>query len=476
MRSMILPLVILGTLSVAACTIQDNDKDQDSDDNGGAGRGASSGQGGAGSGGVSGVGGAGTGGSGTGGTGTSGTGGGAMPGAKGWTAMPLVDDKRTENTVFHSGNDMVTGIYFNSLNEGFVATTGSNQTFSQGGALFRATQKQVTDIAIGGDGLVKCLLGSLNFVGVEKTSKGYVARAHACELIASEDGGKSFVVQAVGVGDPFGIERVLAFRETGSGALLVRDSGVVSVTTAAPGPNAIWDDTWAPEGAPPTPNPLPADQCQGRPDGPLNPPLSTSVYVSADAKFIAYTSSPNDNPQICISNDGGKSFYPKVLPGVAADVLFAAPMGVTFANDTTGITWYANNIYPGATYIYRTTDSGNTWAKVDVPTDIAGKDVELNTGFFAPDGQHGWIVGYNFSNKIALMLKTSDGGATWSTASGDLAAKVSEAGGDKLRAGFALDAYHLWVGGDRGILMANEAGGELASGERPKGGPPGSAR
>jgi hypothetical protein len=451
MRAMILPLVVAGAL-LSACTVQDKDKDDDEGGSGGSG--ASSGQGGSG-----GVGGGGPGGAGPGGSGGSG---GLPKGAPGWTLVKLMNDERNpDDIVFHEGNDLVTGIFFNGLDDGYIATSGDEGTFNDGGAIFRAKQKQVTEVLFGGDDKGStCFGGAVTYAGVQKTKSGYVAMAHACELVVSEDGGKSFGFKAVGAGKPFGIERVLAYRETATGAMLVRDTGVVSVTTSPPGPNAIWDDVWAPNGVPPTPDPVPDDQCQKGPRGLNVPALSQAVYVSPDGQFIAYPSSANDDPQICVSTDGGRSFYPKFLPGVAEDVLFAPPNGVVFASPVVGVTFYANNIYPGRGYIYRTVDKGNTWAKVELPADVANKEIELMGGFFAPDGQHGWIVGYNYENSIALLLKTSDAGATWSSASGDLAAKISEANGGKLRTGFALDANHLWVGGEYGVLMANEAGGE----------------
>jgi hypothetical protein len=57
------------------------------------------------------------------------------------------------------------------------------------------------------------------------------------------------------------------------------------------------------------------------------------------------------------------------------------------------------------------------------------------------------------------MLTTTDGGASWSVGGGDLVARVSDAGGGKLFAGFALDADNIWVGGERGVLLYNAAGG-----------------
>ncbi len=383
------------------------------------------------------------------------------PGEPGWTIVPLIDDETNpDSIVYHAGNSLVTGIHFASLDQGVLVVTGDNQTFSDGGAVFGATQKEVTDVRFGGDGTGLCLLGTVDFQGIVKTSDGYVAMAHACDLISSKDGGATFGIEPVGVGEPFGIEQILAFRESGSGAMLVRDTGVVSRTTTKPGPNAIWDDSWAPRAIPPIPDPVPADQCQSGPDSQNVPAVAQATYVSQDGQFIAYTASPDYDPQICISTDGGVSFFPKILPGVAEDVLFAPPTGVVFTSATNGITWHATNIYPGAAYIYRTTDGGETWAKVELPAEVASKSLELKHAFFAPDGQHGWLVGYNYDNSIALMLKTSDGGASWKLSGGDLAAKVSDAGGGKLFTGFALDEHHIWVGGEYGIFAANAAGGE----------------
>ncbi len=447
-RSTILPLFVFGLTAAAACVVQDKD-----DDEGGAGgSGASPGQ--SGSAGTPSAGG-------TGGRPAAGSSGGgtATPGEKGWAAVPLIDDERDpENIAYHAGNDTVTGIYFNAIDDGFVTTNSSPQTRA-GGALFRAKHKQVTAVLLDGNAHT-CLAGDTNYNGIVKTSKGYVALAHSCDYFSSDDGGATFGVKTAGVPDSFGIQRAITYRETATGGLLVTDSAEVAVSNAPPNPNAIWDDTWAPDGNPSIPNPLPDDQCQRGPRSPLNPKLSQTAYVSPDAKFIAYTATFEDAPQICVSTDGGKSFYPKLLPDVPEDERPFPPAGVTFVNATTGITWYANNIYQGQGYIYRTTDAGNTWARVPLPADVAPKGLELMGASFAPDGLHGWIAGFNYSNSIALLLKTSDGGATWSADSGDLATKVSLAGGGKLRAVFALDEYHLWVGGERGMLLANDAGGQ----------------
>jgi hypothetical protein len=413
--------------------------------------------------------GGGTGGAGTGGAGsttsttsttsTSSTGGGT-PGQKGWTAVPLIDDTTDPaNTVFRAGNDLVTGIHFASLDDGWVATQGSDQTFSNGGAVFKAKQKTVTKVLFGGnrDGL--CLLGTIDFHGIEKTPDGLVALSYACDVIASHDGGATFGIEPAASGDKFGIEEVLVMRRGASGTVMVGETGYVSTTPGAAGPTALWTDTWAPEAIPSIPNPVPADQCQGGPHS-VVPAHSTSAYASPDGKLLAYVAAPNFDAQICVSTDGGKSFFPKVLPGVPSDAQGIAPTGVTFATAQIGVTWWALSIYPGLQYIYRTADGGQTWAPVALPAGAASQAIELASAFFAPDGTHGWMVGYDHDASSPILLRTKDSGASWELVASDLAQKVAAAGGDKLFTGFALDATHIWIGGPRGLFLANEAGGD----------------
>ena len=187
--------------------------------------------------------------------------------------------------------------------------------------------------------------------------------------------------------------------------------------------------------------------CQGGPLGTGAPVTRASVYVSSDRQTIAYTSAPSFDPQICISHDGGASFYPALLtvPDGAEDY---PPTGIAFANATTAITWWASASASAAPYIQRSTDAGKTWTSVALPGDVASHELELHGGFFAPDGTHGWIVGYDHDSSHALLLTTSDGGATWATESVD-----SE---HKLYSGFALDATHVWIGGEAGTLLARQ--------------------
>lgn len=117
-----------------------------------------------------------------------------------------------------------------------------------------------------------------------------------------------------------------------------------------------------------------------------------------------------------------------------------------FTSPQNGLAWFGSQ-YAKA-YVQRTTDGGRTWRAVALPSSVADRTLALNAAFFAPDGQHGWIVGYDFDASAALGLATTDGGATWSVLSG--------LGKSKLYSGFALDATHVWVGGEQGVLLARQ--------------------
>ena len=378
-------------------------------------------------------------------------GGGGGGGGDGWTAMPLVDDmSNPDRAVYHKGNDLVTGIYYESADKGFIVSAGDGETFTRGGAVFTATGGEVSSVAFSGDGTGVSLNGSIDFVGLEKTPSGYLAMAYASDVIASKDGGATFTIEKNGPG--FGIEPVMAFAVTGTGTTLVRKTGVVSVGTGAPGPSTSYTDIWAPNAIPTIPDPVPATMCQGGPRGAGVPTTHDSVYVAPDRNFIAYTSNPGTyEPQICISTDGGHSFTPRVLtvPEAAEDL---PPTGVTFASAMVGITWFASPTF--GTYIKRTTDGGTTWTDVVLPAEVAPHGLELPGGFFAADGQHGWLAGYDHDDSAALLLATADGGATWQVVPG-VGTAASAAGGDKLYTVFALDADHVWVGGARGLVMHN---------------------
>lgn len=336
-----------------------------------------------------------------------------------WTNIPLVND----GAVTRFANDLVTDIYFSSPDHGYVATRGSNNTFSLGGAVFAISGSHVS-IAFSGKN------DKINFTGLYPTPTGVAATSYAADLIVGDSTGHFTTIMN---GNLAGGEPVLAFNQTASGTTLITKNGIVHTSPQPPGPQAQYVDVWAPEV---TEN-LPPDQCHEGPRGAGIPITRYSTYIGNG--LIAYTAGPDSEPQICISTDGGKSFYPHNLNGQND----ATPTGVVFTSAQNGITWSSDPVL--RSYIQRTTDGGKTWHSVDLPETLANHRLRLNAGFFAPDGQHGWIVGYDLNKTHALGIATTDGGETWSVVNG--------LGKNELYSGFALDATHVWFGGDWGTLL-----------------------
>jgi hypothetical protein len=107
------------------------------------------------------------------------TGGGGGGGA-GWTAMALVDDtSNPRRAVYHKGNDRVVGIHYDAPDKGWIVTQGAFDTSTRGGAVFQATGTAVEKVLFSGDNTGLTRDGGIEFTGLEKTSTGFVAMAHA---------------------------------------------------------------------------------------------------------------------------------------------------------------------------------------------------------------------------------------------------------------------------------------------------------
>lgn len=392
--------------------------------------------------------------------------GGSVSGPRGWVALPLIDDDRSRpgESIEHVGQDLVTGLHFrNAEGDGVIVTREGGR--GVGGAVYHVEDGVVDRILLARPDGDLCLLGALEFGGLTRTDDGYLAHAQACGLWVSRDDGETFAVEGSDATDTLGFEELLQWQASRGVTRALRDNGAVAETGDVPGPRAVWTDIWAP-GWPTSPIPadLPADQCQDGPRAARRPARIQVAYAQPHGDFLAYGARPTyaAGPEVCVSRDGGHSFYPTPLPDVPPSAAFFQPDGVHFLDDTVGFAWYGSNVTAGASYLYRTDDGGATFARVDLPRPVDTASIELNHMFFAPGDRVGWLVGANFDEGAPLLLKTTDAGRTWRDVGGRaLASATYAAGGNsRLMTGMAVDEDHLWVGGEWGVVLSHDHGGE----------------
>ncbi len=372
-----------------------------------------------------------------GGGGGSGSNGGSNTTPSNWTEMPLSSGH---------DDDAVTAIYYASPSQGLIATAGSE---SSSGGIFNANATSVTGISFDGSSS-----NDLEFYGFAKTPTGYYAYTDIEETVVGDSTGKFSDLGPNGT-QAGNVSQVIGAYVTATDTVLVTKEAVWQATSV-PGASADYSASFAPPPASPTvPEDFPSTDCQ---DDPLpNDPVfinMATVAISTDGKTIVYASASDADgvPEVCVSTNGGAAFLPTELPGGEV-----APSGVVFPNpaDPSTLIVYSaqTDNDAGANFIMRSTNGGTSFQSVAIPSSVASKSIEFDYAFFAPDGQHGWIIGLDDTNDLGLALVTTDGGETWAEDTTGIAS-VDPANEERLRAGFALDATHVWIGGDHGVLFA----------------------
>jgi photosystem II stability/assembly factor-like uncharacterized protein len=152
------------------------------------------------------------------------------------------------------------------------------------------------------------------------------------------------------------------------------------------------------------------------------------------------------------TDDGGRDWTPVRLP--LAEGEHPTFWDVTFVDGARG--WIAGE--HGC--IFHTRDGGATWERQDhgvpivrplgkgetprhevVPQLETPPDPLTVSAIRFADPEHGWAVGYYADVAESVVLRTGDGGATWTTE------QVQP--GEELRCLFVLDRDHAWAAGDR---------------------------
>ncbi|HEY3803433.1 MAG TPA: hypothetical protein VGL61_12530 [Kofleriaceae bacterium] len=381
------------------------------------------------------------GGGGGGGSGGGGGGSGGGGGNSNWAAMPLPSG--------HDADDVVTGIYYSSPTQGVVVSS-AGESASNGG-VFNAAATSITGTAFDSMGSASAggTLGGLDFDGVVGTPTGFLALTQESDTVFGDSTGH--VTDDAATPDD---GMVHAARVTASSITLVTDS-VIATAASSPGANVTYTTVFAaPPATPTVPDDFPATDCQ---EQPLLVETMATAAISGDGQTIAYAAASDADgvPEVCISTNGGSVTTFTELDQVPTEGA-VAPSGVAIPNPASPsriITYYASqDADAGEDYILVSTDSGATFGSNVIPN-ASGKRWEFDYMFFAPDGMHGWLVGLDGTddgNPTSLALVTTDGGNTWSADTTGLA----QASTARLEAGFALDATHVWVGGEGSTVLA----------------------
>ncbi len=394
-----------------------------------------------------------------GGGGTTGGGAGGGTAAAGFRKITLPTDKQTLN---------FSGIYCTSATQ-CVATAN----ISGIGYVYSMSDTAVGDLLVDGTypGPVPTAadqLGDVTFVGIEKSRSGVIARAGASGVYVSAVGditkAASWTVVKMGTSDGsnLGLNDQAQLVDVSGQWLFINEIGYVYSSPSAPGPAASWTKLWSPLASPAVPSDFAtqfaADPtlCKSDVTAGAVPFVSNPAFVSQDGNMVVYPAggmgqNGTASPGVCISTDKGRKFYSVPFMNAPATTN-AGPHGVTCLDNNRCLAMHGLDFVENP-YIYVTANAAmgkaSIWTKATLPANISSSaDVSLRAIFFAPNGQNGWCVGDN--NNAPLLLKTTNGGTTWT----DVSASVAGLASNQLYSGFAFDENHIWVVGKNGIALA----------------------
>ena len=363
-----------------------------------------------------------------------------------------------------TSNDRVTGAYCASSKACVISTN----VFGGVGSLYATDGQKIMGTLLTGESrLAESLgtLGTIGFNGLTKVGNRLIAQidgAGASFVSATGDITQAASWSAVKVGTVSGGGTFGLNQQMGIGA---KDDHWVQFnfrqiyeTSDAPGPGALWTPLWSPV-SPSIPSNFEALKradpklCDSDPGVSISPHLTQPAYVAPDLSVMLYPSGARnqrgtDAPGVCISTDGGKRFHQVTFKGLNDG---EGPLGVTCHTANKCLAYGGLDSAPNSTFVYITADAqkgvNSSWAKAKLPT--LREDSKFRNLAFAPDGLNGWLVGWSGSNDT-LLFQSTDGGMNWKDATSSIRALAPNV---RLHAVYALDATHVWIGGEGGVLL-----------------------
>jgi hypothetical protein len=360
--------------------------------------------------------------------------------------------------------ERVTGVYCSSAKACVIATDAPGGA----GRIYASDGQRITRTLLTGDGQLAERLGTLGTVGFTGFSKvgnrliAQVGGAGASFVSATGDitQGASWSAVKIGTvenGGTFGLNQQMGIGVK-DGRWVHFTFRTIYASTDPPGPGALWTPLWSPI-SPSVPSNFAelrrADPklCEADPGVSISPRLTQPAYVAPDLSVILYPSGARNQrgssaPGVCVSTDGGQRFFNVAFAGVEGDL---GPLGVTCATPNTCLAYGGLDYAPESAFVYTSRDTlkgaASSWTKATLPA--LRPDSKFRNVAFAPDGASAWLVGWSGSGN-ALMLASSDGGSSWKDATSSIRELTGSA---RLHTVYAFDATHVWVGGERGVLL-----------------------
>jgi hypothetical protein len=358
-------------------------------------------------------------------------------------------------------NERVTAIHCANAKACVIGTDASGPSH-----IYSSDGKTITGTLVTGDttfGDKVGTLGTIGFLGFSKVEDRLIAHLNGSAsgfLSAKGDitQASSWTTDLIGTGEGFGLNQQMGVG-TKDGRWVHFMMSTVMESLDAPGKGALWTPVWSPVDPSYPKNFFELYQkdkslCIVEPGAGAAPKLTQPAYVAPNLSVILHTSGfytqrardrSSGEAGVCISTNGGKTFHLIAFKDVRSD---DGPAGVTCISSER---CFAYSGIRDTKFIYATSNASkgkdSSWAATKLPT-LRDNSV-INNIFFAPDGKHGWAVG-SVASSSPLVFSSDDAGESWKDVSATARAVAPNA---RLHSGFAVDATHVWVGGEKDTLL-----------------------